>query len=127
MKITGNFKCFQCFNFETSFLKNENLFFKKLENSVLVQSTMIESATFPYKTALLEANVKANRMGSTKWTYHKECTFANTYFLFLEIVFQHKNWLKIVDLKYELSKCPYSYFPKALEFYLRVHFSCEYP
>ena len=30
---------------------------------------MIESETYPYKTALSEANVKANRMGSTKWTY----------------------------------------------------------
>lgn len=30
---------------------------------------MVESATFPYKTALSKANVKTN---SKNWTYHKE-------------------------------------------------------
>ena len=64
--ITGNFECFQYFNFDTNFLKNENLFFKKLENSFIVESTMIERVTYPYKTALSKANVKTNRMGSAK-------------------------------------------------------------
>ena len=32
MAITGNFECFAyILNFETNFLKNENLFFKKIE------------------------------------------------------------------------------------------------
>ena len=66
MTITGNFDCFQFFNFDTNFLKNENLFFKKLENSFIVESTMIERVTYPYKTALSKANVKTNRMGSAK-------------------------------------------------------------
>ena len=35
----------------------------------------IKNATFPYKTALPEANITANRMGSKKWTYYKECNF----------------------------------------------------
>ena len=43
-------------------------FFKKLENRFLVESTKIENASFPYKTAMPEGNVKTNRMGSTKWT-----------------------------------------------------------
>ena len=30
----------------------------------------IENATFPYKIAWSEVNVKTNRMGSTKWNYH---------------------------------------------------------
>ena len=30
---------------------------------------MIEKVSFPYKTATLEANVKANRMVTTKWAY----------------------------------------------------------
>ena len=93
MTITGNFECFQYFNFDTNFLKNENLFFKKLENSFVVNSTTIESVTHPYKTALSEANFKTNKMGSTKWTYYKERNFANIYFTFLEILFQHKNLL----------------------------------
>ena len=46
--------------------------FKKLEYRFLVESTKIDNITFPYKTALSEASGKTNRMGSTKWTYHKE-------------------------------------------------------
>ena len=60
-------------NFETNSLKNKNLYLKK-----------IESATFLYKIALSEVNVKTNRMGSTKWTYHKERSFASIYFFFVE-------------------------------------------
>ena len=41
-------------------------FFKKLEYSFSVESTKIENASFPYKTAISEANVKTNRMVSTK-------------------------------------------------------------
>ena len=49
--------------------------FKKLEYCSLVENTNIDSITYPYKTALSEANVKTNRMGSTKLTYHKEQSF----------------------------------------------------
>ena len=52
-------------------------FFKKLENGFLVETTKIESTPFSFKTALLEANVKTNRMATTKWTYHKELGFAS--------------------------------------------------
>ena len=90
MTITRTFEFFQYFNFETSFLKNENLF-KKMENRFLVESDRIENATFSYKTALTEANVKTNRMGSTKWTYHKEQSFASNYLNFSKILFQFKN------------------------------------
>ena len=51
--------------------------FEKLEYHFLVQSTKINNITFPYKTPLLEFSVKANRMGSTKLTYHKEQSFAS--------------------------------------------------
>ena len=54
---------------------------KKLEYRLLGESTNIETAIFPYKTALSEANIKKNRMGSTKWTYHKERSFASNYFI----------------------------------------------
>ena len=69
-------------NFERNFLKNKNLFFKKIENSFTVETTTTESVTYPYKTALSEANVKANIIGSTKWTYHKEHSFASIYSTF---------------------------------------------
>ena len=35
---------------------------KELEYLFIVESTMIESATFPYKIALSKANIKINRM-----------------------------------------------------------------
>ena len=66
MTITENFKRFQYFNFETDFLENENLFQKTGVPSFLVQSTKIEKTSFLYKTAISEANFKANRMVSTK-------------------------------------------------------------
>ena len=47
-------------------------FFKKLEYRFLVETTKIENISFPFKTALSEANVKANRIATTKGTYHKE-------------------------------------------------------
>ena len=62
-------------------------FFKKLEYRFLVESTKIENSLFPYKTAISEANVKTNGMLSTKWTYHKERSFAANYLIFLKILF----------------------------------------
>ena len=57
--ITGNFERFHYFNSETNFLKNKTLL-RKLEYFFLVESTKIENATLPYKTALPETNVKTN-------------------------------------------------------------------
>ena len=68
MTTTGNFERFQYF--ETNFLKNQNPF-QKTGVRFLGESNKIENATFPYKTALLEANVKTNRLGSAKGTYYK--------------------------------------------------------
>ena len=72
------------------FRKTQTLF-KKMDYRFLVESTKIDNATFPYKTALTEANVKINRMGSTKCTYHKERDFSGNYFLFFKILFQFWN------------------------------------
>ena len=44
------------------------------------------------------------------------------YFSFSKILFQFRNLLYRVDLVYQPSKCPYSYFSKALEFYFSVFF-----
>ena len=62
-------------------------FFKKLEYHFLVETTKIENTSFPFKTALSEANVKTNRMATTKWTYHKEWSFASNYFIFWKFCF----------------------------------------
>ena len=53
----------------------------------------MENASFPYKTAILEANVKTNRIVITKWTYLKEQSFASNCFIFLKILFHFKNLL----------------------------------
>ena len=64
MTISGNFERFQYLNFETDFLENES-FFRKTRVLFLDESTKIENASFPYRTAISEANVKTNRMVST--------------------------------------------------------------
>ena len=68
-------------------------FFKKLEYCFIVERTKIEKASFPYKIAISEANVKTNRMVTTKWAYHRERSFASNYFIFLKFLFQFKNLL----------------------------------
>ena len=72
---------------------NTKTFFNKLEYRFLAESTKIERASFPYKAALSEANVKTNRMVNIKWTYNKERSFASNYFTFLKILLQFKNLL----------------------------------
>ena len=104
--INENFKRFQYFNFETDFLE----IFKKLEHCFLVESTKIVNASFPYKTAISEVNVKTNRMVTTKWPYRKERNFASNHFIFLKILFQFKKLLEKVYMMYQQSKCPYFHF-----------------
>ena len=58
------------------FWKTET-FFKKLESCFLVESTKIENVSFPYKTAISEADVKVNGTVSAKWIYDKEGSFAS--------------------------------------------------
>ena len=59
-----------------------------MEYRFLVETTKIKSTSFPFQTDLSEANVKKNKMATTKWTYHKKWSFSSNYFLFLEDLFQ---------------------------------------
>ena len=68
--ICENLERFQYFNLKQIFQKTKT-FFRKLEYPFLVESTKIENASFPYKTVISGANVKTNRMVSSKWTYAK--------------------------------------------------------
>ena len=68
---------FNILTFKQIFWKTKT-FLKELEYRFLVESTNIENASFPYKTATSEANVKTNKMVTTKWSYHKERSFAST-------------------------------------------------
>ena len=78
MTNTEFFYYFQSFSFETSSLENEKLF-QNLEYVFLVINTTVESAKFPHKFDLSKANVKANRMGCTKWTYHNKGSLVTNY------------------------------------------------
>ena len=71
------------------------------------------NAAFPYKTAASKVNVKTNSMGSTKWTYYKQWSFATNHLIFLKILFEQKNLFWIVNLMYQLPKYPCSYFLQA--------------
>ena len=81
------------------------------------------TTTFPYKAVLSEANVKTNRMGVQNGPISKNGALPVTkYFPFSKILFQFRNLVYRVNLMYQPSKCPYSYFSKVLEFYFRVFF-----
>ena len=88
------------------------------KNCFVVESTNIENSSLPYKPALLKANVRTNRMGSTKWVCHKDRSFASRcfilfYFIYLFIYFNFVSvWEPLTKsyLMYQLSKSPYSYF-----------------
>ena len=56
---------FDTSTFKQTFWKTKT-FFKKLESPFLVESTRVENASFPYKTAISEVNVKASRIVSIK-------------------------------------------------------------
>ena len=78
---------FNTFTLKQIFWKTKT-FFKKLEYCFLVETTKIENTSFPFKTDLSEANVKTNRMATTKWTFHKKWSFASNYFIFFENLFK---------------------------------------
>ena len=83
---------FNNLTFKQIFWKTKS-FSKKLEYCFLVESTKIEKASFPYKSAISEVNVKTNKIVASKCTYHKERNFASNYFIFSKILFQSKNLL----------------------------------
>ena len=58
-----------CFYLTISGNYEHFLYFQKTEYRFLVESTKIENASFPYKSVMSDANVKTNRMVSTKLTY----------------------------------------------------------
>ena len=92
MTISKDFEHFQYFNIETDFLENEN-FLEKLDPCFLVERIKTEKASFSYKTTISEANVKINRMVTTKWDYRRELSFANNFFISLKVLFQFDNLL----------------------------------
>ena len=84
-------------------------YFKKLEYHFLVETTKIENASFLFKTALSEANVKTNRMATTKWTYLKEWSLASNYFFFGKFI-PVLTPLKKSQFDVPTTQIPYLYF-----------------
>ena len=64
--------------------------FMKLEYQFLVESNKIENAILLHKTVISEANVKTNRMGSTKWNYYIDRRFPSNCFIVLKILLEYK-------------------------------------
>ena len=93
MTISENVDHFQYFNFETNFLENKYRF--------LVERTKIEKASFQYKTAISEVNKNTNRMVTTKWTYHRERSFASLIDLDDNTISFFNCRLKIVDFFFQ--------------------------
>ena len=75
MAISGDFERFNTLTLLQVFWKTKSVS-KKLEYRFLVETTKIENTSFLFKTAQSEADVKTDRMATTKWTYHKEWCFA---------------------------------------------------
>ena len=86
--ISGDLNIFFTLALRQIFWKTKTVF-KNLVYRFLVESTKIENAAFPYKTAILKAYVKANKVVSTKWTHLKEWSFFPvTILFFFKILFQ---------------------------------------
>ena len=79
MRIIENFVYFQCLTLK-KFSGKQKTFFENMEDRCSIVSTTIESALFPYNTALSKAKVKTNIIESTKWTHHKQRSFGTTLF-----------------------------------------------
>ena len=82
MTISESFRRFQYYLILKQIFWKPKTFFKKLGYRILVEVTKIENTSFPFKTALLEANAKANRIASTKWTYQNSGVFPVTTYFF---------------------------------------------
>ena len=93
MAISENLNVFNTLILKQIFWKTKT-FFKKLKYCFLVESTKIEIASFPYKTAISEANVKTNRMVSTKWTYQKNEVLPVTTYFFEKFISVYEPTLK---------------------------------
>ena len=78
---------------ETNFLKNKNLFFKKLENSFVVKSTMTESVHIHTKLPSQKPMLRQIEWGVQNGPITKNTVLpVSIFFIFyLKILLQYKN------------------------------------
>ena len=78
-------------NFNTLTLKQifwkKKTFFKKLEYRFLVESTNTENALLHKKLLYQKPMLRQIECWVQKWTFYKEWSFANNYFIFVKILF----------------------------------------
>ena len=85
VRISENFS--NVFNTLKQIYWKTKTFFKKLKYRFLIESAKIENASFPFKAVKSKANIKANRMMSTKWTYTKNGGLPVTALIFWKFCF----------------------------------------
>ena len=95
--------------------------FKKLEYLFLIESTKIENASFPYKTAISEANVKINRMLVLNGPITKNGVLPGILFFWGSYSYKVLIWCMSIPNAYIRN------FFYTLEYYLMMLFPCEYP
>ena len=88
------FSTFSMFWLWSKFSEKRKPFPKNWNIAFLVERTKIETLRFSCKTALSKANVKTNRMGRAKWTYHNEGSFPSNCFIYLKICFSLRTFYK---------------------------------
>ena len=95
--IRNFFERFQYLTLKQIFWKKENFFIKLMEHLIL-KEIILKTQHF-HKKETSETNVKTNKIESTKWTYHKEQSFASNYFIFLKFCFTLRIYLFIRYLR----------------------------
>ena len=100
--IRNFFERFQYLTLKQIFWKKENFFIKLMEHLIL-KEIRLKTQQF-HKKETSETNVKTNKIESTKWTYHKEQSFASNYFIFLKFCFTLRIYLFIRYLRLAVYK-----------------------
>ena len=77
MFLCDNKSIFNTLTLKQIFSKTK-FFSEKIEHRFSIESTQIENASFPYKSTISEVNVNANRIVSTKRTFHKNGVLSAT-------------------------------------------------
>ena len=102
-------------------------FLKKLEYRLLVESTTIENTSLTYNSVISEANVKTNRIVSTKWTYYKNGVLPVNPLLFWKFCSSLRTFYKELFWCTNHTNYHVRTFWERWSFICRCFFICEYP
>ena len=132
--IIENFGRFQCINFETTFLKNENFFQKPgvpfFQLKLLRLKTQHLQIKLPCQKPILRQTERWVQNGpiTKNWAFLVTVSFFWKFCFNLRTSYNYIiTTYNLLYLVYQRAKCPCSYFSQALGFYLRMRFPSEYP